>query len=56
MSNPNTTPVNENEEKAGCLGLGFSFFFPIAGIILYGNTSSCFGFSYVTMVDPDLSN
>lgn len=34
-------PNNENfnnqdpEEAAGCVGIGFSFFFPIVGIIMY---------------------
>lgn len=27
--------MNENQEKAGCIAIGFSFVFPLVGFILY---------------------
>ena len=39
MANDNNNVSNENQqvqkESAGCIGIGFSLFFPIVGIILY---------------------
>lgn len=28
-------PQNEEKEKAGCLGIGASFLFPLIGVIIY---------------------
>lgn len=36
QTGPSTQDYEENlQEKAGCLGIGFSFLFPIIGVIIY---------------------
>ena len=35
MNNVNTENQEVQKESAGCIGLGFSFFIPLVGIILY---------------------